>query len=135
MVIFVFFFFQAEDGIRDLIVTGVQTCALPISPGTVGQRGQKSAGGSMVRSWRWVAVITHCSRKGCQRSSDTSVPFLAGGIHRCRRRRLLRPPGLIWEAVVDEPASVGKSDLTLVDVAVSLAHYRASLVSRTSQDS
>src|SRR2546421_8049760 len=28
---FVFFFFQAEDGIRDLIVTGVQTCALPIS--------------------------------------------------------------------------------------------------------
>src|SRR2546430_13635027 len=29
-VIFVFFF-QAEDGIRDLTVTGVQTCALPIS--------------------------------------------------------------------------------------------------------
>src|SRR2546430_12355773 len=40
-----FFFFQAEDGIRDLTVTGVQTCALPIcsaswldvgSPGTAG---------------------------------------------------------------------------------------------------
>src|SRR3989440_1386496 len=29
-----FFFFQAEDGIRDLIVTGVQTCALPISCST-----------------------------------------------------------------------------------------------------
>src|SRR2546421_4535028 len=27
----IFFFFQAEDGIRYLIVTGVQTCALPIS--------------------------------------------------------------------------------------------------------
>src|SRR5690349_22482399 len=27
---FSFFFFQAEDGIRDLYVTGVQTCALPI---------------------------------------------------------------------------------------------------------
>src|SRR5438093_6277659 len=27
-----FFFFQAEDGIRDWSVTGVQTCALPISP-------------------------------------------------------------------------------------------------------
>src|SRR2546425_9039626 len=27
-----FFFFQAEDGIRDKLVTGVQTCALPISP-------------------------------------------------------------------------------------------------------
>src|SRR5687767_15999909 len=29
-VFFVFFFFQAEDGIRDKLVTGVQTCALPI---------------------------------------------------------------------------------------------------------
>src|SRR6266542_1400107 len=28
---FLFFFFQAEDGIRDATVTGVQTCALPIS--------------------------------------------------------------------------------------------------------
>src|SRR2546425_5127217 len=27
---FFFFFFQAEDGIRDKLVTGVQTCALPI---------------------------------------------------------------------------------------------------------
>ena len=27
---FFFFFFQAEDGIRDHCVTGVQTCALPI---------------------------------------------------------------------------------------------------------
>src|SRR5256886_4282780 len=43
-----FFFFQAEDGIRDLTVTGVQTCALPIfsvfrrqhplGPGTVGEQ-------------------------------------------------------------------------------------------------
>src|SRR3712207_7241772 len=31
--IFFFFFFQAEDGIRDIGVTGVQTCALPISLG------------------------------------------------------------------------------------------------------
>src|SRR2546427_1744562 len=30
--VFLIFFFQAEDGIRDLTVTGVQTCALPISP-------------------------------------------------------------------------------------------------------
>src|SRR2546422_9005977 len=29
--VFFFFFFQAEDGIRDVAVTGVQTCALPIS--------------------------------------------------------------------------------------------------------
>src|SRR6266511_5997298 len=31
-----FFFFQAEDGIRDFHVTGVQTCALPISTSTGG---------------------------------------------------------------------------------------------------
>src|SRR2546430_13692303 len=30
MLLIVVFFFQAEDGIRDLTVTGVQTCALPI---------------------------------------------------------------------------------------------------------
>src|SRR5205823_11380773 len=30
VVFFFFFFFQAEDGIRDKLVTGVQTCALPI---------------------------------------------------------------------------------------------------------
>src|SRR2546427_8599484 len=32
-IFFYVFFFQAEDGIRDLTVTGVQTCALPISDG------------------------------------------------------------------------------------------------------
>src|SRR5205809_3405401 len=36
---FVFFFFQAEDGIRDVAVTGVQTCALPISPPPTPQAG------------------------------------------------------------------------------------------------
>src|SRR2546430_8309503 len=43
------FFFQAEDGIRDLTVTGVQTCALPIYRGSrppttprSGQRGRES---------------------------------------------------------------------------------------------
>src|SRR5256885_10884833 len=35
----IFFFFQAEDGIRDYKVTGVQTCALPISAGA-GAGGQ-----------------------------------------------------------------------------------------------
>src|SRR5699024_11721931 len=35
MIIFyeIYFFYQAEDGIRDRNVTGVQTCALPISDG------------------------------------------------------------------------------------------------------
>src|SRR2546430_4078282 len=34
MILLLLFFFQAEDGIRDLTVTGVQTCALPISTTT-----------------------------------------------------------------------------------------------------
>src|SRR5205823_8835128 len=33
-VVLFFFFFQAEDGIRDKLVTGVQTCALPIFGGS-----------------------------------------------------------------------------------------------------
>src|SRR5262249_59993427 len=41
-----FFFFQAEDGIRDWSVTGVQTCALPISQGLAQapRAGERAAG-------------------------------------------------------------------------------------------
>src|SRR2546430_7330323 len=44
-----FFFFQAEDGIRDLTVTGVQTCALPISARSPGRRADAGAGRQRVR--------------------------------------------------------------------------------------
>src|SRR5437773_3710612 len=46
----VFFFFQAEDGIRDRDVTGVQTCALPISNsgGATGDLGVAACGHSDV---------------------------------------------------------------------------------------
>src|SRR2546427_9481739 len=44
---FFFFFFQAEDGIRDLTVTGVQTCALPIfATGTQREPPHAVSGGS-----------------------------------------------------------------------------------------
>src|SRR5699024_11717686 len=39
----VFFFFQAEDGIRDRNVTGVQTCALPIPPNSKAYKQMVSA--------------------------------------------------------------------------------------------
>src|SRR5229473_4885468 len=42
-IIFFFFFFQAEDGIRDKLVTGVQTCALPISSAILTEVGGKIA--------------------------------------------------------------------------------------------
>mgnify|MGYP000716283035 CR=1 FL=1 len=38
---FVLFFFQAEDGIRDVAVTGVQTCALPILQPTSNHKNRK----------------------------------------------------------------------------------------------
>src|SRR2546430_11732767 len=49
------FFFQAEDGIRDLTVTGVQTCALPIfSKASATQRAGRAgrtAPGYCIRLW------------------------------------------------------------------------------------
>src|SRR6266403_5424505 len=47
--IFFFFFFQAEDGIRDLYVTGVQTCALPISNRLVK---------TMLGGWQTSGIVT-----------------------------------------------------------------------------
>src|SRR5712672_3905149 len=46
MIFFFFFFFQAEDGIRDKLVTGVQTCALPIYHRDLGVDVQKRAAGA-----------------------------------------------------------------------------------------
>src|SRR6266496_6512114 len=47
-----FFFFQAEDGIRDLYVTGVQTCALPISLDRAAKAGVIVCQGTRVGSGR-----------------------------------------------------------------------------------
>src|SRR2546430_5593992 len=66
---FFFFFFQAEDGIRDLTVTGVQTCALPISP--FGEREparrdaaieRREVGGSHVEGGAMRLLIAHQGR-------------------------------------------------------------------------
>src|SRR5260370_25519931 len=49
---FYFFFFQAEDGIRDSSVTGVQTCALPISNGVrTTQRNRVATADRDARAW------------------------------------------------------------------------------------
>src|SRR2546430_5982504 len=53
----VFFFFQAEDGIRDLTVTGVQTCALPISHGLSGIGSMLRYGGTVTLN----TVIVYCA--------------------------------------------------------------------------
>src|SRR5215469_16795323 len=50
---FYFFFFQAEDGIRDLYVTGVQTCALPISRTSLIARPPTPSAVASTGSTRW----------------------------------------------------------------------------------
>src|SRR5258708_32496614 len=66
-VVLMFFFFQAEDGIRDDLVTGVQTCALPISP-----------------EWRWGAAsragfcAMRCESDSAGEQRGAPTPFRGG---------------------------------------------------------
>src|SRR5215510_13864771 len=74
---FYFFFFQAEDGIRDGHVTGVQTCALPIFH-TVGgswSSTRRICASRRATSWRKVALSIACSI--ARRSDVASRPALA----------------------------------------------------------
>src|SRR5207245_10876371 len=90
-----FFFFQAEDGIRDATVTGVQTCALPIwrcsrrcgssrrrtSRPTRPTRGWSAKRAARISSSRTRARIRTCSRPAwCARSEERRV----GKGWRCR---------------------------------------------------
>src|SRR5256884_9261158 len=50
-----FFFFQAEDGIRDVAVTGVQTCALPIFSRVLAESAKEA--GAVIRTEAEVAEI------------------------------------------------------------------------------
>src|SRR2546427_11186639 len=70
-----FFFFQAEDGIRDLTVTGVQTCALPISRST-SSWGISGAGS---RVWRSLTNSTPIIRPR-PRTSPIGGDFFLGAL-------------------------------------------------------
>src|SRR5205809_4646087 len=77
------FFFQAEDGIRDVAVTGVQTCALPISSATArAQTGSTTAsetGGKLVAAMR---------RRPGARPAATANVSAGGGAQRSEERRV-----------------------------------------------
>src|SRR5882757_5139473 len=64
-----FFFFQAEDGIRDIGVTGVQTCALPICRG----RRARPALRSRRRDRRRAGARDGGRRPGLDRSEERRV--------------------------------------------------------------
>src|SRR5690606_40611922 len=65
--------FQAEDGIRDFHVTGVQTCALPISARAYVDALLNKDGGTDTTGHH-----AHASRGGVRRGDDPGV-FLKGG--------------------------------------------------------
>src|SRR5688572_31653642 len=71
---FFFFFFQAEDGIRDLTVTGVQTCALPIS-GAGARAGEVALGAVVAGAAELVAPVAPVAgvRAGTGRSEERRV--------------------------------------------------------------
>src|SRR2546425_6257562 len=73
-----FFFFQAEDGIRDKLVTGVQTCALPISgamPRMAGPGGGKDAA---ARGTNDEAVEVTLTPEAVERTSIKAVVVRSG---------------------------------------------------------
>src|SRR5229473_5305735 len=58
-----YFFFQAEDGIRYKLVTGVQTCALPISDVDLSKRPFKIATGDGVFETRALIIASGASAR------------------------------------------------------------------------
>src|SRR2546430_4469891 len=76
------FFFQAEDGIRDLTVTGVQTCALPISAGI-----KTYSVGTTPKTASKAAVFSRLSRNR-QLLLVNGMSTLKQTIHRSEERRV-----------------------------------------------
>src|SRR5256886_6097516 len=79
---YVFFFFQAEDGIRDLTVTGVQTCALPISSGDRRGPGPGHRGGAGVRGCVAVAAADPAAGPRRWQGGHGAAAAHLGGVHR-----------------------------------------------------
>src|SRR5687768_17789931 len=67
-------FFQAEDGIRDVAVTGVQTCALPISRSSDAWRAALSS---------WVRPLRSRSRRSASSIRERTDVLRAGGVANC----------------------------------------------------
>src|SRR2546430_17724541 len=76
------FFFQAEDGIRDLTVTGVQTCALPIAAELL-RRPRQEPRHVLERHEREVEAVAE-PHEACrlQRRVDVEAPGEMGGLVR-----------------------------------------------------
>src|SRR2546425_9344759 len=72
------FFFQAEDGIRDKLVTGVQTCALPISDDAARRTKKRDPGSrSLPRVLRAASSGPRARAAGLDRGSRRRAPWRA----------------------------------------------------------
>src|SRR6266446_8039708 len=84
----VFFFFQAEDGIRDYKVTGVQTCALPIST-ILGAGGHELRTVRFIEGDVWCRVLRDVARMPrAERPGSPNV--LRARVDRVRARHRIR---------------------------------------------
>src|SRR5207249_7072262 len=96
---FIFFFFQAEDGIRDRNVTGVQTCALPIltvacSPYLV---AISTPSCTWVPSCSWVSTLP-TSWSSAPRFARLTSSFSSAAIIRSEERRVGKECRTRWGA-------------------------------------
>src|SRR5690606_16509210 len=115
-----FFFFQAEDGIRDFHVTGVQTCALPISARSsravvagAARSGRAAAGGPPPERGRgdMSRVIAVANQKGGV-AKTTTVANLGAALHEAGYRVLLGgmdPPASLTVWSGRNPDALGKT--------------------------
>src|SRR2546429_2470555 len=90
-VYFFLFFFQAEDGIRDVAVTGVQTCALPIwAVMALRAFGQRGAGAppSEASLWSSSGVREAGAHRGWPEPGARRIDRRGGPRHRSEERRV-----------------------------------------------
>src|SRR2546429_443061 len=110
-----FFFFQAEDGIRDVAVTGVQTCALPIYRIGRGMRrygaAMIGAGGGLVYLGLWAAAGPYALMERRIRSEERRVG------EECRSR---------WSPYhLKKKKTKGKNDMSGVEESDGCSHSRS----------
>src|SRR2546430_8591990 len=85
LIMLVFFFFQAEDGIRDLTVTGVQTCALPILFEAGMAIGAYFSFSGMITFKNWDPAVPLTAYPPNRLLVETDAPYLAPVPHRGKR--------------------------------------------------
>src|SRR5258708_15778252 len=88
------FFFQAEDGIRDDLVTGVQTCALPICT------ARDAVGRSFRGVLRWQPAAAHIAPAGYQSADVRAASGQRGASHSVATEPAAPVPGVSGDSDV-----------------------------------